>query len=126
MKDNYIKAAQELVETGTPVETVLKNMKQVMVRSGHTSLYVTVLRGLVLALELKDKNQVPTVVIAKNNNDTKAEITKALLELGCAGKDYNTVIDPTIIGGVIVSHNYQTIDQSYKTKLKNLYQSIIS
>jgi F0F1-type ATP synthase delta subunit len=126
MKDNYIKAALELVEAGTPVETLLQNMKQVMDRRGHASLHAAVLNGLILALEAKVQSQVPTVVIAKSDSDALSRVESALAVLGHKAKDYRTVIDPSIVGGVIVSHNYKTIDQSYKTKLNNLYQSIIS
>jgi F0F1-type ATP synthase delta subunit len=126
MKDNYIKAATELIEAGTPVETVLGNIKQVMNRKGHSALYVSVLRGLVQALELDQSSSMPKVVVADANSAALEKVRAGLATLGSDAKEYNTVVDPTIVGGLIVSHNHKMLDQSYKTKLRNLYQSIVS
>jgi F0F1-type ATP synthase delta subunit len=126
MKDNYTKAAQELIEAGMPVETVLVDMKKLMVRKGHDSLYLGVLKSLVQQLELSQKTSIPTVVVSKSDSEALKNAPVLLAELGCVEKEFNTVVDPTLVGGLIVSHNHKMIDQSHKTKLRNLYQSIVS
>lgn len=126
MKDNYVNAAVELIEAGTPVDVVLGNMKTVMDRKGHDSLYPSVLRSLLQTLEVRQVSKAPTVHISKANCDSLKQVPALLAELGCNEKEYNTVIDPTLVGGLIVSHNHKMIDQCHKTKLINLYQSIVS
>ncbi len=126
MKDTYIKASLELLKAGEPVEVVLKNMQQVMAKKGHSSLYGSVLQGLVTQIESQDELAQPMVIVA-NAKDVDAERVKSLLkEIGSEAENYSTTVDETVVGGMIVSHNYKMIDESYKTKLKNLYQSIVS
>ena len=126
MKDTYIKAGFELLAAGQPVELVLKNLKQVMNKKGHTSLWTSVLRGLLTRIERENLQSLPTVVVAKEKDLVVAKINTLLTELGSETREFTTIIDPTVVGGVKVSHNYRLIDQSYKAKLRNLYQAIVS
>lgn len=126
MKDTYIKASLELLQAGEPVEVVLKNMQQVMAKKGHSSLYASVLNGLVTQIEQQDQKSQPQVVLANAKDADAGKIKSLLKEIGSDSETYVTTVDDTVVGGLIVSHNYTMIDQSYKTKLKNLYQSIVS
>lgn len=126
MKNTYIKAGFELLKAGEPVEVVLQNLKQVMTKKGHVSLFASVLRGLVLKIERENLQALPSVVVAKEKDVVIAKINQLLSELGSDAKEFTTTIDPTIVGGMKVSHNYCLIDQSYKTKLRNLYQAVVS
>lgn len=126
MKNTYIKAGFELLAAGQSVELVLKNLAEVMKQKGHASLWAGVLRGLVTRIERDNFQALPSVVVAKEKDLVTAKIQQLLQELGSEQKDFTTVIDPTIVGGMKVSHNYRLIDKSYKTKLRNLYQAIVS
>lgn len=126
MKDNYTQAVLELIEAGSPVDAVLVDMKKVMDRKGHASLYPSVLRSLVQKLESRQVAKMPTVVVSKADSESLKKAPALLAQLGCTDKDFNTVVDPTLVGGLIVSHDHKMIDQSHKTKLRNLYQSIVS
>lgn len=126
MKDNYIKAGFELLAAGQSVDLVLKNLEQVMIKKGHASLWASVLRGLVVQIERQNLQALPRVVVVKEKDLIIEKINLLLQELGSETKNFTAVIDPTIVGGMKVSHNYRLIDKSYKTKLRNLYQAIVS
>ncbi|HMO78112.1 MAG TPA: F0F1 ATP synthase subunit delta [Candidatus Paceibacterota bacterium] len=126
MKNTYIKAAFALLKAGQSVDLVLQNMKQVMMKKGHGALYVGVLRGLALKIEQHDFSALPNVVVAKEKDLALGKINALLTELGSATEKFTTTIDPTIVGGVKVSYQHRLVDQSYKTKLKNLYQAIVT
>jgi len=126
MKDTYIKVGFELLVSGQPVELVLKNLKQVMAKKRHASLWLSVLKGLLLLIESENLLALPSVVVAKEKDLVTEKINQLLQELSSETKDFTTTIDPTIVGGMKVSHNYRLIDKSHKTKLINLYQAIVS
>jgi len=80
----------------------------------------------VVNFESGNNQGIPLVVVA-NANDVKSELVKnALLKLQADTENFTTEIDESIIGGAVISYQHQMIDQSYKTKLKNLYQSVIT
>jgi F0F1-type ATP synthase delta subunit len=131
MQKNYITAVTNLIATGKPVEMVLENLQSVMKRKGHFALYSKVLRGVSNKLAVIEKNIAPTITVAKpddaNTDQVQAALTK--LEGGLASlkvPSQRIVVDPTIIGGAIVVYKHLQIDMSYKSKLKKLYQSVIS
>ncbi|PJC55855.1 hypothetical protein CO026_03445 [Candidatus Kaiserbacteria bacterium CG_4_9_14_0_2_um_filter_41_32] len=126
MTKNYIQAVLMLLKAGTPVETVLVNLKRLLEKRGHSSLYGAVLRGLVSNFRLTNTSAVPQVIVANAKDIDSALVKKALLELQSNDTNFTTIIDESIIGGAIVSYKHRMIDQSYKTKLKNLYQSVIT
>ncbi|PIY58699.1 MAG: hypothetical protein COY98_00620 [Candidatus Yonathbacteria bacterium CG_4_10_14_0_8_um_filter_43_17] len=126
MKQNYLKAISILLRAGMPVEQVLSNFKQLLNKRGHQALYGVVLHSLVVNFESGNNQGIPLVVVA-NANDVKSELVKnALLKLQADTENFTTEIDESIIGGAVISYQHQMIDQSYKTKLKNLYQSVIT
>ncbi len=125
MEKVYVQAVMELLENGSAIETVLGNLRAVMEKRGHVKALPTVLRAVVRALEMGTSESVATVTIARDIDATslKTEIKSALTTLGADGA-YTTVVDDTIIGGLIATYNHRQIDQSYRTKLNTLYQSI--
>lgn len=126
MKHTYIKAGFELLAAGQSADLVLQNLKAVMDQKGHASLWAGVLRGLVLKIEQENLKALPNVVVAKEKDLVTAKIEQILQSLGSEKKDFTTTVDPTIVGGMKVTYNYRLVDQSYKTKLRNLYQAIVS
>jgi F0F1-type ATP synthase delta subunit len=80
---------------------------------------------VVRALEQGTTESVATITVARDTDvaSLKADIKSALATLGADGK-HTTIIDDTIIGGLIATYNHRQIDQSYRSKLNTLYQSI--
>jgi len=126
MKQNYIQATVSLLEAGTPVDTVLLNLKQLLEKYGHGLLYGAILRGLVSNFEQRSNSDSPLVIVASAKDAGSVLVREVLAKLKADSKKSITKIDPSIVGGTIVSYHHQMIDCSYKTKLKDLYQSVIS
>lgn len=126
MEKVYVTAVLELLESGSQVETVLGNLRTVMTNRGHLKALPAVLRDVERAL-MQSKDSTAAVVTLARASDTEAlasDIKTALATLGADAKDVTTVIDDTIIGGIIATYNHRQIDQSYRTKLTTLYQQI--
>ena len=125
MEKVYVQAVMELLESGSKVETVLGNLRAVMEKRGHAKALPTVLHAVVRALEQGTSESVATITVARDADVTalKADIKSALVTLGADGA-HTTIIDDTIIGGLIATYNHRQIDQSYRSKLVTLYQSI--
>ena len=125
MEKVYVQAVMELLSTGSDIEQVLGNLRAVMKVRGHAKVLPAVLRDVVRALEQESVTDVPMVTVARAADVAAlaADIKTALATLGATGV-YATTVDDTIIGGIIATYNHRQIDQSYRTKLSNLYQSI--
>jgi len=125
MKNHYIQATLEMIQSGTDTEKVFEGLQKTMQDKGHMRLYASVLRGVVRVLETKKVTSVATVVVAKDADVQKyADVIKAALSSIKAGEDFSTKVDETIIGGVIIKGNNTIVDRSYKTILTNLYRSV--
>jgi F0F1-type ATP synthase delta subunit len=125
MEKVYIQAVMELLESGSAIETVLGNLRIVMEKRGHAKALLAVLCAVVRALEQGTTNSVATITVAREADMTalKTDIKSALVALGAEGA-HTTIVDDTIIGGLIATYNHLQIDQSYRSKLVTLYQSI--
>lgn len=125
MKKNYIEAVLQMINAGTDIHTVLKGLEATLIKKGHTRLHGAVLRGVVRILSSKSVTTVTKVTAASEAKfkDEIHAIESALARLH-APNEYEKVVDPTIIGGVIVEHDNVVLDTSYKTKLVKLYRSL--
>ena len=126
MKDTYVHAMLELIQAGQPIETVLANLKKVLASRGHLKLQASILNSVAIKLESVMAVNVPTVVLAHEGAESEATIKKALTLLGAPEAEYAVSYNPNIIGGLIASYKSKQLDQSYQTKLRDLYQSIIT
>ena len=126
MEKHYIKAVVSLVLQGRDIDAVLSNLKTVLARKGHEKLYVQVLKGVQSELSLQKNTLASSVVIAKEADlpGLQNELSESLQKLGGNPDETKITVDPTLIGGFIVSHNGKLINRSYKEKLVSLYRSI--
>lgn len=126
MKNTYIDAVLQMIESGEEPGMVLSGLKNTLAQRGHDRLYVSVLNGVLRVLEA---NSGTTTTVTVSDEATAVEyadaIKQALTTLG-ADKSHEVVIDKTLVGGFIAEHNSKRIDQSYKTKLITLYRSLTS
>lgn len=125
MEKVYVQAVVELLASGSDIETVLGNLRAVMTARGHVKALPTVLGAVVRTLEEQSDTAVPSITIARESDASAlaGEIKTALNTLGAKGA-HTVTVDDSIIGGIIATHNHRQIDQSYRTKLVTLYQSI--
>lgn len=119
-KEQYVKALLELLETEANTANVLKQLKLVMERRGHTRLLVPVLREVTRILSASTRADVPRLTLADQADEKHyhKEIEKLV-----GDKTARTKIDPTIIGGFILDQDHQRLDKSYKSKLLSWYRS---
>ena len=124
MKNHYIQATLQMIQSGTDSQLVFDGLQKTMRAKGHMRLYGPVLRGALRILETK-KDTLGSIIVVANDADIEkyAETIKQILTSIEADADFSTVIDPTIVGGVIVKNNNTIVDRSYKTTLLNLYRS---
>lgn len=124
MKNYYIQATIEMIQSRTAIDAVFEGLQKAMQKKGHMRLYASVLRGVLRILETKKDIAIATVIVANDADVQKyANIIKSTLTSLEAGEDFSTEIDETIIGGVIVKNNNIIVDRSYKTALTNLYRA---
>ena len=126
MKDTYVHAVLELIQAGQPIESVLANLKKVLASRGHLKLQAAILNSVAIKLESVMEVNIPKVVLAHEGAETEATIQKALALLGAIESEYSVSYNPNIIGGLIATYKSKQLDQSYQTKLRDLYQSIIT
>lgn len=124
MTNNYAQAIFELLQKGQSVDQVLTNVKQVMSIRGHAKLFGAVLKAVVVLLEQNETKKHAVVVVASKGTNASPDIKTALSVLDAVDAKTVIFVDETIIGGSVVTYQSQQIDQSYKTALKNLYQTI--
>lgn len=122
MKHYYTKAMLELLKEGTSVDEVLTNTVAVMKRRGHESLQRAVLEEVVRELERSESKEAVKVRIARQDDLESA--LKTLKEASVKTDKVETIIDPSIIGGMVARDQDSQIDTSHKSALTRLYQQI--
>lgn len=124
MKDTYTKALLDLFsQDDIDSKAVLRGFQATLEKRGHSSLYAPVLQAVLRILSAERPATVVTVARTKDSTRQAAAIAEALSELG-ATSSTEAVVDETLIGGYVVEHGHRRIDNSYKTKLVRLYQSL--
>lgn len=126
MKQNYVTAVLELLQTDISAEVVLRNLETVLATRGHSKLLPSILLSLLGELDRQNKSSVATVVVATENGVEGSVIVDVLKKLSAPTTSYTVKINPKVIGGFIATYKSKEIDQSYQTKLRELYQSIIT
>jgi F0F1-type ATP synthase delta subunit len=127
MKQQYVQAVLASVREGLAVDAVLAGLRTTLAQRRHEKLLVPVLLEVLRMLEAEKGVDVAEVRVARAADLAilKSTIATTLADLGASPKTTVTeVIDDTIIGGFVATYNYQEKDQSYKTTLKSLYESI--
>ena len=91
-------------------------------------MYHQILSGVLRRISSSTYKAAPELILvsAEDKRKYSAAIKEALAELEADNKDVEIIEDKTITGGFIVSHNHNSIDASYKTKLLDWYRNTIS
>jgi len=126
MRDRYIAATLELLREHHEVGVVVRGLRAVLVARDHGRLLGAILRGVLRHLEDGSNGALPVVAVASEGAAAKQKdlISELLLRLTTTTTNPEVVIDSTLIGGVVVSHNYERIDTSYKRVLQALYEKV--
>ncbi|HEX4799284.1 MAG TPA: F0F1 ATP synthase subunit delta [Candidatus Paceibacterota bacterium] len=124
MKDRYIKAAREALNT-QPIDSVIEGLTYTLRTRGHEKLLIPVLRGLMCEIKNSESSNKAHVTLARADaqNIEANSIAKLLTTLGA--KDYDIDVDASLIGGMRVQYQNRVIDTSFKKKLIHLYKTVI-
>lgn len=126
MKENYVQATLELIESGKDIDLVLSGLIDTLKKDGHMKLHSAILKVVLRTIEAQTIALVPVVTL--NSEQSKVSLTnsiaQAITAIGGNTQEYLTKIDESIIGGFMVEYNHKQIDMSYKTKLSKLYQAV--
>ena len=126
MVKHYVNAVVALLHEGGELDAVLKNLTKLLAKKGHTRLHKAILEGVCERLEADEALAIPTIFVAKENDEKNLElqIKQALESLGYKGENRKVQLDPTLIGGFIATYKSRRINASYKEKLLSLYRNI--
>lgn len=122
---DYIEAGYTQIAQGKEVGVVLHNVKALLAQKGLLKLYPRVLRGLSEKVSRKNKTESTVLVVARDIDVErhKDEIETALSHIG-GSEGYTTLIDPTVIGGFMVTGRGRRIDHTHKSTLLHVYQKV--
>lgn len=125
MKDHYINAVLTLLDAGTEPAEVVRGLQKTLTARKHEALLLPVLRSVERKLTNRLDTTTPILTVAsKNAYQLETErIATAMQTLGVTEQPI-VHYDDTLIGGVVLEHNYQRVDASYKQALRTLFQTI--
>ncbi len=127
MQKHYAQAFLKSLEDGMSLDTAVLGLKNTLAKKQHSKLFGAVLFEVQKVLETTKSTQaVVSVARSSDLKSLKEQIEVALSTLGATKQTrVKEVVDETLIGGFVVTHNYQEHDVSYKKTLKSLYESIV-
>ncbi len=115
----YVEAAAALLKEGMAVDVVLRNLRRIMDDRGHGKMYQAVARALARTYPSIERSVTPLLTVAKESDAAKY---RQLV----GDKDVEVKIDPSIIGGYVLTENFTRRDNSYRSKLLTWYRSAIA
>ena len=119
----YAKVIASLAKEGVGADGAHKVVAY-MKNRGHLSYLPQALR---MAETDTARASLVTVTVAKAEDATRyaEQIAAALKELGVGDSAYSIVVDDKIVGGSLVTGRGRVIDNSHRTRLVSIYQSVI-
>jgi F0F1-type ATP synthase delta subunit len=119
---------------GSPGHTddgvLVANLVKTVERHGHQHLLRKIQRHIEKQLQKNEKKRTITVL---SSNEVSEQEVAALLRtepyrsiLETEHKIVDRIVDPTLVGGIVVKTLSREIDTSYKRKLIDLYQHAIN
>ena len=125
MKENYIKATLDLINSGQALASVIDGLKKTLKSHGHERLLRNVLLGVERVLEAKRPNEVVVITASPEDFDSyQKSIKDELDQLKITNQTITNQIDKTLIGGYIIEGNNQRLNHSYKYQLVKLYRTL--
>ena len=122
---DYIEALYQSLRDGMSIDVVVPRLDEVLTRRGLLKLRSRILKGLLEKLKRAESSGKPRVIVAREHDLKRHEhdISEALEQIE-GGTEYETRIDPTIIGGFITTGKGRRVDRSYKSTLLHAYHNV--
>ena len=124
MKQAYITALTEALLNTKDIDGALSSTHALLIKKGHVRLWPSVLKGVVAALEKKEVDDTPRVIVAKESAKSSEALQKALAALAVTNKPEKMEVDSSLIGGFVVQYKDKMVDGSYKRALIDLYRKV--
>lgn len=127
MKKNYSQALLALIEDGIPIETAISGLQNLLKKRRQQKLFLPVLKEVLQILSTRNVTDEAIVTLAseKISDKLQQKLKETLKTLGAGEETVITErVDKTLIGGFVATYNYKEYDQSYKSALKLLSDSI--
>ncbi|MEK7531007.1 MAG: F0F1 ATP synthase subunit delta [Patescibacteria group bacterium] len=123
LASRYAKVIRALNQEGVGADGAHK-LVAYMKNRGHLSYLPQALR-MAEADIAQDTAIVVTVAKTEDASRYADQIASALKELGAGSDEYSIVVDEKIVGGTLVVGRGRVIDNSHRTRLVSIYQSVI-
>lgn len=124
MKQAYITALTETLINTKDIDGALRETHALLVKKGHVRLWPAVLKGVIQALEKKESDDTPRVIVAKESAKESAALKAVLEKLSVVHNPQTVEVDSSLIGGFVVQYKGQMVDGSYKRALIDLYRKV--
>jgi len=104
-------------------DVFLNNMLDLISERSHNNMILQIISEYEQLSERGGTGRV-VVVVAKQED---AEKHKTVIEshADVFGKEYQVVVDENIVGGYVIRSNSEQIDQSFRTRLLEMYQDLV-
>ncbi len=124
MKQAYITALTEALLDTKDIDGALESTQALLAKKGHVRLWPSVLKGVIVALEKKETEDTPRIIVAKESAKDSEAIKAALLKLSIQNQPDTVEVDSSLIGGFVVQYKDKMVDASYKRALIDLYRKV--
>jgi F0F1-type ATP synthase delta subunit len=126
MEQAYAQALMRAVENGMTPHAAVKAVKEMLERDGRTALLPRVARAFARLAERQSKKDdiVLTVAREKDERQAKSAAKEILAELNADMDGLKTQVDDSIIGGWRLEGRGMLVDNSYKSKLLDIYHMV--
>ncbi len=124
MKQAYITALTEALLDTKDVDGALESTHALLTKKGHVRLWSSVLKGVIVALEKKETEDTPRIIVAKESAKDSEALKAALLKLSIQNQPDTVEVDSSLIGGFVVQYKDKMVDASYKRALIDLYRKV--
>ncbi len=120
----YGEALYQVLSTDGVFESTIQNLKAILKKNGHRSLYGQILRDVERRFLEQQRMETASVIVSKKEDYQvhKKEITALLAEFAVTEMMLET--DEQIVGGFIVRGKGKEYDRSYKKSLLSIYRAL--
>jgi len=117
-----------MIEKGIEPKKAVRALYDLLVLRGRQALMPRIAHAFSRLAQAENRAEALTLSVAheKDANTAKKELKELLERIGADGKDVETVIDESLIGGWRLEGREQLVDASFKKSLLEMYNRATS
>lgn len=104
-------------------DAFFENMMSLLKQRSHQNMIPQIITAYEQLSERGVSGQAVVVVAKKEDEEKYKKDIESHADV--FGKDYQVVVDENIVGGYVIRSNSEQIDQSYRTRLLEMYQQLV-